>query len=164
MMEWRVHTKVGVKGCSGTLGDLVRALPYVLSDGKSLPPYAVCRSLFLRGQVGGGQGDMVSWDPFDLTESDYRQLSAGPELSAVDLPVELKREINSVEDWMVFLMSPDDTELAMNLVRLDKESRACFSQYEEKSRVGASDEAARFLDKHLKANQKFTEMLKKTSL
>jgi hypothetical protein len=59
---------------TGTLIDLLEAIPYLLSH-NTVPPFHVINNLLLSGEEDCGMSGGAMWEPFSLSREQYENLS-----------------------------------------------------------------------------------------
>jgi hypothetical protein len=59
---------------TGTLLTFVYDIPYFDACGV-FPPLHIANQIFLRGEAGGGMSPGTSWEPFSISDNEYRALA-----------------------------------------------------------------------------------------
>jgi hypothetical protein len=65
----------GTTSTSGTLKDLVLAIPYLMLPGL-IPPLHVLNAELKKGAGGAGMSGGATWEPFEITAAEYDELVA----------------------------------------------------------------------------------------
>jgi hypothetical protein len=73
-IAFEVHGGVGgTHSQSGTLSELLRAIPYLLTP-KLVPPLQVANDLLKKGISDAGMSGGCSWEPFEITPTEWDEL------------------------------------------------------------------------------------------
>jgi hypothetical protein len=90
----------GTHKTSGTLTELVRAIPYLLIW-NLVPPLSVLNSIFSGGRGGAGMSGGCRWQPFQITPDEYEELARSLDgLERVEVP----EWVQTSSDWTIWAM------------------------------------------------------------
>jgi hypothetical protein len=94
----------GIHSQSGTLSDLLKAMPYLLTP-KLVPPLQVVNDLLKRGISDAGMSGGCSWEPFEITPAEWDELKEQLISNRSDgleyvPPPEWVRNINDWHNWV----------------------------------------------------------------
>lgn len=88
----------------GTLLEFLMAIPNLLHGG-ILPPLRVLNNVLARGEFDAGPGGAVRWEPFQLTQAEFVELSgAFDELSEASVQAwDAPAWVQTYTDWSILL-------------------------------------------------------------
>ena len=90
---------------TGTVSDLLLSIPYLLSS-QLIPPLRVVNDLLMKGICDAGMSGGCTWDPFQITESDWNDLKeelAAPSSGNREF-VEPPTWVDTIDDWNSWVM------------------------------------------------------------
>jgi hypothetical protein len=86
---------------TGTVAELVREIPYLLAF-DTVPPLGLLNSILASGREDAGLSGGCMWEPFELTEEEYKEMCAGLAADGYHL-VTPAEWVQTREAWIIYL-------------------------------------------------------------
>ena len=144
----------------GTATDLPASIPYVLSAGL-VPPLRVVNDLFRKGLHDAGMSGGCTWEPFEITQSEWAALANDLEARAPGERCEVVEPpewVRTIEDWHAWILMfkhgyPEEFR------HLDQESRSLERASAQAKKDGNTDLAEALHERAIEADRQLVELV-----